>query len=516
MLFPITPTRDRGCERIVFVGIDIGHTNIKAVAFDSDWNNIGEYGIEAGMEQPGEGRREIPIERRWEHTLECLDELRERLRPNEKIDGIGLAGGGGGLYPLDANEEPFMNGIPLLDERARGILDRWKEDGTRREISEITGVPVPPGSALLSLRWLKENRPRQYDAIEHVLQHKDVVRYKLTGELALEISDATFSLTNHRTQEYDDDLFELAGVTDKREAFPELKPTSYEVAGYTTEEVQRKTGIEKGTPVVTGAHDACANTLGVGAMDEDVVTTVGGTWSLSTKVIESPSIDLESWCCENFLEQGTWMLEISTVTGTICLDWFVEEFCAAERRRAERTGRSIWDVIEEEIADVRTNAVFHPFLFGNPYGYLYGDTASGSFTGLRPQDGRLEMLRAVYEAIAFMHRWQVDRYDDAFDVEEVRFTGGAARSDFWTQMLADVLNTKVTLTETEQSGCFGAAMLAAIGVGGIPGLDETADLVEIGEEYYPSEADYDRKYEVFRELTGPLEAVWDEHYALRS
>ena len=529
MLSPITGSHaitSRGREDTMFIGIDTGHTNVKAVAFDSDWNDVAEYGIEAGMEHPAEDRHEIPIDQRWGVTLECLDELRDRIeehranrrRADEGIDGIGLAGGGGGLYPLDANREPFMNGIPLLDERGKGIIDRWKEDGTYEEISAITGVPLPPGSALLSLRWLKENEPDRYDAIEHVLQLKDVVRYKLTGDLALEISDATFSLTNHRTQEYDDDLFDLAGVADKRDAFPELKPTSYEVAGHTTEEIRRETGIEAGVPVVTGAHDACANTLGVGAISEDIVTTAGGTWSLSTKVIDSPAVDLERWCCENFLERGTWMLEIATVTGTISLDWFVEEFCEPERRRAEGTDRTVWDLVEAEIADVDTNAIFHPFLFGNPYGYLYRDNASGSFTGLRPGDGRMEMLRAVYEAIAFMHRWQVDLFDEAFDVEEVRFTGGAARSDFWAQMFADVMDTKVTLTAKDESGCFGAAMLAAIGVGEIAGLDETTELVEIAEEYHPSDTDvdYDAKYEAFRKLTGPLETIWGEHYALRS
>lgn len=499
----------------MFIGIDIGHTNLKAVAFDSDWNVVGEYGIKTGMEHPSEDRHEIPIEQRWSRMMDCLDELLNQIYPHEEIDGIGLAGGGGGLYPLDVNKEPFMNGIPLLDERARGVLERWKENGTYGEISGITGISIPPGAALLSLRWLKENEPRKYDKIEHILNLKDVVRFKLTGEIALEISDATFSFTNHQTQEYDEELLELAGVEEKRSALPELKSTSYEIAGYTTKEVERKTGISVGTPVVTGAHDACANTLGVGAIDENVVTTAGGTWSLSTMVLDTPSVDLDSWCCENFLEEETWMLEIAQPTGTISSDWFVDEFFEQEKQQAENENRRVWSIVEEKIEGVHTNAVFHPFLFGNPYGYLYQDNASGSFTGLTSQDGRLEMLRAVYEAIPFMHRWQIEQFDRQFSVDEVRFTGGAAKSEFWTQMFADVLDTKITITEKDESGCFGAAMLAAIGVGELNGLEETTEHVNIIKEYYPND-DFERKYEVFKEITVLMEDIWNKHHTLRT
>lgn len=500
----------------MYIGIDVGHTNQKAVAFDSDWNTIGEHGLEDGMEHPSEDHHEIPIKQRWRLVLECLDKLLDKTYPRTEVDAIGLAGGGGGLYPLDTNEEPFMNGIPLLDKRAKGLLDQWKEDGTYEEISKITGVPLPPGAALLSLRWLKENEPEQYDTIEHVLFLKDVVRYKLTGEIALEISDATFSLTNHETQEYDDELMELAGIADKRDALPELKRTSYEIGGYTTPEVERETGISEGTPVVTGAHDACANTLGVGAIEDNVVTTAGGTWSLSTMALDSPSVDLDSWCCENFLEEGTWMLEIAQPTGTISSDWFVDEFFQQEKQQAINEDRRVWDIIEEKIEDVETNAVFHPFQFGNPYGYLYQDNASGSFTGLTSQEGRLEMLRSIYEAIAFMHRWQIEQFDREFTVDEMRFTGGAARSEFWSQLFSDVLDTRITITEKDESGCFGAAMLAAIGVGELSGLDETTEYVTITDEYHPIDADYEQKYTLFKNLTVHMQDVWDEHQQLRT
>jgi len=498
-----------------FIGIDIGHTNVKAVAFDSEWSVAGQYGVEGGMVYPSDDRREIPIEQRWDVVLSCLDELASRIQ-SDAVAGIGLAGGGGGLYPLDADRRPVTNGVPILDERTRGgLFDRWVEDGTRSRISRITGLPLPPAGALIMLRWLKENEPDTYDAVDCVLNHKDVVRYRLTGELANELSDACFSLTNYRTQTYDEELFELAGITDKWDALPELLPNSHDVAGHTTTDVERETGIPEGTPVIAGAHDACANTLGVGALGDDQVTTAGGTWSLSTMVLDEPAVDLGSWCCEAFVESGTWMLETSTPTGTVSLDWFVEDFCQPERERADRENRAIWDVIEETIEGVETNAVFHPFLFGNPWGYLYQDTASGSFTGLRPTDGRVEMLRAVYEAIAFMHRWQIDLFDDAFGVGEVRFTGGAARSDFWAGMFADVIDKPVVTTTVDESGCFGAAMLAAVGVGEIDDLAATTDLVEIDTVHRPDRREYGPKYRAFRELAGQLEPTWDTHYELR-
>lgn len=494
----------------MFVGIDAGHTNLKAVAYDNEWNTIDRHGIEAGMVTTSHDHHEIPIGERWELLVECLSELRSKVGDGP-IEGIGFGGGGGGLYPLNGNKEPFMNGIPLLDERAMGLLREWQEDGTREAISEKTGVPTPPGAAILSLRWLKENDPDRYEQIEHVLNLKDVMRYRLTGELGLEISDATFSFTNHQTQEYDEEIFELAGVSEAFDALPKLMGTSYDIAGHTTKEIEEKTGISEGTPVVAGAHDACVNSLGVGGIDRDIVTTAGGTWSLSTSVIDEPSVELDTWCCENFLEQGTWMLEISQPTGTTTSDWFVNEFFEAEKEQAQQENTEVWDIIEGRIDEVETNAIFHPFLFGNPYGYMYQANASGSFTGLSPTDGRLEMLRAVYEGIAFMHRWQIEQYDEAFGVEEIRFTGGAARSEFWSQLFADVLETPITITQKEESGCFGAAMLAGIAAGEIDDLEETSEYVDIKEQYYPNETDLDQKHETFRRLTVLMEDTWDEH-----
>jgi len=286
---------------------------------------------------------------------------------------------------------------------------------------------------------------------------------------------------------------------------------SYEIAGHTTRDVERETGISKGTPVVAGAHDACANSLGVGAIEDDVVNTTGGTWSFSTIVSDEPDVQRDRWCCENFVERGRWMYQIANPTGTLSLDWFVEGFCDPERREAQETGVGVWNIIEEKISDVETDVIFQPFLAGNPYGYLYDQDASGSFTGLHQSDGRPEMLRAVYEAIAFMHRWQIDLFDDAFDIDEVRFTGGAARSDFWAGMFADVLEIPVSTTEVKESGCFGAAMLAGIAIGQLSGIEATTDLVEIEAVYYPGETNYGQNYETFKRLTGSPESVRAEH-----
>jgi len=177
------------------------------------------------------------------------------------------------------------------------------------------------------------------------------MRYRLTGELALEISDATFSFTHHRTQDDDEEILDLAGALEAADALPELHGAGYDVAGHTTREIEEQTGISEGTPVVAGAHDACVDSLGVGAIDRDIVTTAGGTWSLSTKVLGEPSVELDTWCCENFLERGTWMLEIARPTGTISSDWFVDEFFETEAEEAEHGDKEVWDIIESRIEE---------------------------------------------------------------------------------------------------------------------------------------------------------------------
>lgn len=498
-----------------FLGIDVGHTVVKVAAYSQDGKELAISGKRVRTLVPHSGWQQTPCNGLWNQTKRAIGEAVQKVHP-KSIRGIGFCGAGNGFFPLDKNHRPVYDGIPPTDMRARGIIERLKKEGKFERLFQILGMPPIPACTPVLFKWFKENDKNTYDRIKSVLSCKDFIRFELTNELATEISDACFGLTNVKTQSYDAEIFELLGVKEKFETLPELKDNSYDLAGYTTEEVGKETGLKKGTPVVCGAHDAACNTLGVGAIENNAVCTGGGTWSINLMVVDKPVID-PMWSCESFVKKSLWLLEGSSPTSTTSLDWFIENFCDTEKRKAKR--KSIYDICEEEIRDRKTCVVYHPYLLGLPWGYPYQSNATGAFLGITKESSKIDILRALYEGVAFIHKLHIEQYE-RIGIGDIRFTGGAAKSKLWVQMLADILNRKVEIIDKEETGCFGAACLAALGVGELKNLEEVTKLIHVVGTYYPNESNrkkyaYQEKYEIFKRSSDLFGEIWDDLENLR-
>lgn len=490
----------------MFLGIDVGHTAVKAAIYNVEGKEVALGGERVKTFNPKPGHYETSMDNLWTQTRKVIRSLTRQIDA-QTIKAISLCGGGNGFYPLDEKMKPVGRGIPALDRRAKYVIDRLRKTGKLEMLFKKIGMPPLPGCVPVILRWMKENERERYDKIEHILSRKDFVGFKLTNELATEISDACFGVLNVKTQSYDEEIFEILGVNEMFSALPELKDNSYDITGYVTKEAAEETGLKEGTPVAAGAHDACCNTLGVGAIKNNMVCTGGGTWSINLLVVDKPILNWK-WSCESFVEKGKWMLEGSSPTSTTSLDWFVEHFYEDEKKRAKREGKSVYQICNEEIENVDTNIIYLPFLLGLPWGYPYQSNASAGFIGISKEDGKKEMLRALYEGVAFIHAAHIEEYQNNIGVSEIRFTGGAAKSEVWCQMLADVLRKKIVTVDKEETGCFGAALLAALAIGEIKNLEETAKLVNVKKEYYPKR-DYSTKYEIFKESCGSFGDIWD-------
>lgn len=496
----------------MFLGIDVGHTVIKAVLFDLNGKQLFTSGEKIATYSPKPGYYETSMQELWIQMRKVLSELTRQTDP-KSIQGIGFSGGGAGFYALDERLEPVGRGIPALDQRAEEIVDRLRTTGMYEVLFKKMGMPVLAGSVPVLLRWFKDNRRSEYERIRHIVGRKDIVRFKLTGDISTEISDGSLGTLNVQTQEYDDEIFEILGVREMTWVLPTLIPNSYDIAGYVTKNAAEETGLAEGTPVVAGAHDACCNTIGVGAIKDNIECTGGGTWSINLLVVDKPVLDM-SWSCESFVKKGTWMLERSSPTATVSLDWFVENFCQDEMEKAKREGKNVFQICDGEIEDASTSIIYLPFIMGLPWGYPFQSDATGAFLGLRREDTRKEILRAVYEGVTFMHAMHIEQYARKIGVGEIRFTGGAANSDQWCQMLADVVGKRIVTVNVKETGCFGAALLAALGTKHVKSLDDTTKLVKKGKVYHPR-SDYRKKYEVFKRACEELTETWNRLEDLR-
>src|SRR5690606_38023818 len=215
--------------------------------------------------------------------------------------------------------------------------------------------------------------------IAHVIASKDWLRFCPTGDVGTDRTEASTSFTDVNTQEYSKEALALSGLDALWDALPPMS-RSDEIIGGVSQECASRTGLVAGTPVVGGLHDVTASALGVGGLKIGTVAVVAGTYSINETLTSKHKVD-QSWFCRNGIAPGEWNNMSISPASTANYDWFLDKLCPAERREAEETGRSIHDMLRPEIDAALakpSTALFHPYLFGSPYGAM----ASGAFFGL--------------------------------------------------------------------------------------------------------------------------------------
>jgi L-xylulokinase len=492
------------------LGIDSGLTVTKAVVFDLEGNEIGSAESRPAQHSPHPRWVERDMDEAW---VSCVAAIRGALQ-DASIGGLAIAAvaptaHGDSLYPIDENGRPTRPAILSLDSRAHTILDRWRNEGRLDRALQVSGQ-IPFASMLAPvLTWLRENEPDVLSRTRWALGCKDWIRYRLTGEIATDFTEASATFTDVRTQVYSDDVLAFYDLLDLKSMLPPVVSCA-QIAGAITREAAAETGLIAGTPVAGGAHDVDATCIGAGCVHPGQLMMVAGTWSINQVVADRPATNPE-WVCRNFVEPGKWLAAAWSPASATNLEWFVRELCGADVTIAEESGASPYDFVAREAAatwDEPSNIVFHPFLYGSPH----GDAASASFVGLRGWHNRGHLLRAILEGVTFNHRTHVDALKSAFPVSEARLSGGGAKSPLWSQLFADTLGLPVLVTDTKEAGARGAAICAGIAAGYFPSFENAVtQTTRVLHEYGPDRDRHARlsaAYESYIAVVKALTPVW--------
>ncbi len=498
------------------LGIDSGLTVTKAVLFDVDGTPLSVARRRVPQSLPRPRHVERDMDAFWDATADAVAEaLQKSGRPASDILAVAATAHGDGVYMLDRDRRPLGPGVLSLDSRAGAVAEAWIAGPVAEAAIALTGQAPHASAPSAILAWVKANEPERYARIGHVLACKDWLRFCLTGAVGTDRTEASTSFTEVKSQEFSRDALALFGLEALWDALPPMA-RSDEIVGGVSRACAERTGLREGTPVVAGLHDVTASALGVGGLKQGTVAVVAGTYSINETLSSEPRVD-KSWFCRNGIAPGEWNNMSISPASTANYDWFLDQLCAAERREAEAGGRSIHDMLRPEIdaALARpSTALFHPYLFGSPYGAM----ASGAFFGLRGWQDRGDMLRAVWEGIAFNHRIHVDHLRDGFPISAARLTGGVSRSPAFAQMFANVLGMPVTVTDTDEAAAWGAALCAGVGAGVFTDVNaDPRDLDAIARRYTPDPeraAAYETRYALFRDIAQALGPLWPRIEAL--
>jgi sugar (pentulose or hexulose) kinase len=493
------------------LGIDIGTSVVKSVLFDVQGREVVVARRESQVSRPHPNWSEADMELVWALTLATLKEVAADGR-GDAVLGIGITGTCCGAWLVDAQGSPVRTAILWNDGRAADILEEWQRSDLFRAIFAISGNALFPGYTLSVLAWLQRNEPDTLASARWLLNSKDWIRFKLTGEIAGEESDCSYLPFDIRRRALSPELFRLAGINDQLRLIPRLQH-GFDTAGAVTPAVAAATGLRAGTLVAAGLVDVVASTLGAGAWRPGQACSIVGTSMLNSLVSASPMFEPAGIGVQAVMPGGAWLRSLVNTSGTLNLDWMLGVLADEEKRAAAARKISVFDLVEALIEQVPIGAegvMYHPYV--NTAGVVspfVNPTARAQFFGIGVHHTRAHLIRAVYEGVALA---MLDAYENMPEpCEEVLLSGGGARSPFWSQMFADAMGRSVLVAAGSEFGARGAAMMAGIGAGVYRDLGEAAATVQIVRRHKPDFAAHQRYralYELYRVIYQQLQDAW--------
>lgn len=488
------------------IGIDSSTTATKAILINEAGDVLGVASSEYSYETPHPLWSEQSPSLWWQGTVESIRAVLANTGVDPvQVRGIGLTGQMHGLVLLDEQGNILRPAILWNDQRTQSQCDEIHRIVGKEKFIQTTGNVALTGFTAPKVLWVKENEPDVFARANHLLLPKDYVRYKLTGEYAMDKADGAGTvLFDLKSRDWSDAILSLLDVP--RAWMPRTFEGS-EFTGYVTEEAAALTGLKLGTPVAAGGGDQAASAVGTGAVRAGVVSVSLGTSGVVFATTDGPTIEpegrLHAFCHS---VPGKWHLMGVMLSAAGSLRWHRDTFAP---------GKS-YDELLAPLAAIPAGSdglLFLPYLTGERTPHP-DPLARGAFIGLTVRHSLPHLTHAVLEGVSFGLRdsFELMKSSGLENVTQVRVTGGGARSPLWKQILADILGADVVTVNTTEGAAYGAALLAATGAGIFSSVEAACDrTIQITGSVHPSRdrSTYEKQYRLYRDLYPALTSTFN-------
>src|SRR5580700_5078820 len=491
----------------MWMGIDTGTGGTRALLVDAQGR------VRGGFTAPHEDiRMERPLwaeqrpENWWDAArLAIGGALVQAGISGAQVRGVGLSGQMHGLVILDDANQVIRPALIWCDQRSQPQVDAINRTLGRDSILQYTANPVLTGFTLPKLLWVRDNEPRAFERVRHLLLPKDYVRCMLTGEYASDVSDASgtalFDVVHRR---WSFDMMDRLGLD--RSILPACHESS-DVTGQVTAAAAAATGLAAGTPVVAGGGDQASSAVGNGIVEAGIVSCTIGTsgvvFAHMEEVAYDPAGRVHTFC---HAVRGRWHVMGVTQGAGLSLQWFRNQLAPGEE----------YDALTAAAASAPAGSqglYWLPYLMGERTPHLDAQ-ARGGWIGLTASTTRADLIRAVIEGVSYSQRDCLDLVEAlGVEVNSVRASGGGAKSAFWRQLLASILNKRVVTLETQEGSAYGAALLAMVGSGEFASVQEACRAVICETDSVSPDGDaafYAKAHHVYAGLYGSLKPAFAE------
>jgi xylulokinase len=461
------------------LGIDIGTSGTKTLLVDGRGRILASVTVEYPCYAPKPAWSEQVPEDWWKAAARSIRLALAKARVKGRdVSGIGLSGQMHGSVFLDKSGKVLRRAILWNDQRT-GVEcdDITAAAGGRDKLIQRVSNPALTGFTAPKILWVRKHEPRVYERTAQILLPKDYVRYRLTGEYATEVSDASGTLLlDVRQRAWSKELLGLLGIDSA------LLPRVYEspeVSGKLTAAAARETGLVPGIPVVGGGGDQAAGAVGNGIVRRGVISATLGTSGVVFAHADSVETDplgrVHTFC---HAVPGKWHVMGVVLAAGGSLQWFRNTLCQDLVAAAKKKKVDPYELITADAARVPPGAhglYFLPYLTGERTPHA-DPSARAAWVGLSNMHGRAEMARAVMEGATYAMRDCLEIIRGmGVPISEIRVSGGGARSKFWRSLQADIYRQPVWTVSSSEGPAYGVALLAGVGTGVWSSVPEACD-----------------------------------------
>lgn len=505
------------------IGLDIGTGGIKALLIDTAGKVVASQTTELSLSVPRPLWAEQNPEDWWNGTITSLSAVMRKsgISP-EAVKGIGFSGQMHSLVLLDKSYKVLRPSILWCDNRTTPQRNRIEKIVGWERLKELVANPPLEGFTLPKILWVKDEEPEIYKKIHKICLPKDYIRFRLTGELTMEVSDAAGTVMfDVRNRCWSKEMLSLVEVP--ADFLPPVTE-SIDVSGHITPAVAQETGLKAGTPVVGGGADNPCGAVGNGIVREGRVSASIGTsgviFAHTDSVKIDPAMRVHTFC---HTVPHRWYLMGVVLTAGGAFRWFRDMFGQEEISTAAKSHDEPYDLLVKQANNIPLGSeglFFLPYLSGERTPHQDGQ-ARGAWVGITLGHSRAHLIRAVMEGITFALRDSIEIMRElGINVQQVRATGGGGKSPFWRQMLADTFNTEVITVNSSEGPAFGAAILAGVGAKTFNSIEEATDALirptEITTPIAGNVAQYEEHYRIFRNLYPALRSSFKSIAQIKS
>ena len=490
-----------------FLGMDVGTGGTRAVIVDGDGRLIGSASSEhQPFRAAHPGWAEQDPEDWWRAAQEAIrGALATAPEPRQPIAALALTGQMHGCVLLDAAGQVLRPAMIWCDTRTQPECDWLTEKLGYERLIELTCNPALPNFTVTKLLWTRTHEPEIFAKVAHILCPKDYVRYRLTGEFAIDVQEASGTLlldVTHRR--WSREVAEAAGV---KEGWLPRVYESPEICARISGEAAGLTGLKAGTPVAAGAGDQGAGAVGMGILEPGSVSATIGTSGVVFAATAAPTKDpkgrLHTFC---HAVPGLWHVMGVTQSVGLSLNWLRNTFFVGQSYDA-------LSAVAAQVPAASEGLQWAPYLLGERTPHLDPEVRA-AFTGIGVHHTAAHFVRAVLEGVTYSLEDTFTLFAElGIPVTGIRLGGGGARGGLWRKIQAGIYGHAVEVLTAEEGGAFGCALMAGVGVGHWADLNQAcAAAIEVAERIEPEAADlaaYKTGYAAWRKVYPALKTLRD-------